>query len=210
MTRQRASGTHFKDFPTGNKGGNSKQHALLSGLGSNRHVARGTSAMNKRGISARANSKCEEPWVSGAGRRGVGGVVGGRMDQARSVARIKSKERQESSRARSRQACHAAAWGSTKQTMSAVSHSRTSVPWFWKHLMEGRYGLSDLVGWRWLLRFQKPRSREHSRALQKQMLTHGQAKLTAPTSEGTVMSSLGLYYSYTVQPTCLKINTSEG
>lgn len=69
-----------------NKGGNSKQHALLSGLsGSNRQWARGTSAMNKRGISARANSKCEEPCVGG-GAAGVG-VVGGRMDQARSVAR---------------------------------------------------------------------------------------------------------------------------
>ena len=71
--------------------------------------------------------------------------------------------------------------------------------------MEGRYGISDLVGWGWLLKFQEPRSREHSRALQKQMLTHDQAKLTAPTSEGTAMSSLGLYYSYTVQLTCLKI-----
>lgn len=89
--------------------------------------------------------------------------------------------------------------------VSSVSHSRTSVPWFWKHPMEGRYGISDLVGWGWLLKFQEPRSREHSRALQKQMLTHDQAKLTAPTSEGTAMSSLGLYYSYTVQLTCLKI-----
>ena len=84
MTRQRASGTHFKEFPTGNRAGNSKQHALLSGLRSNRHVARRTSAMNKRGISARANSKCEEPRVSGAG---------GLMDQDSSVARIKSKDK---------------------------------------------------------------------------------------------------------------------
>lgn len=46
--------------------------------------------MNKRGISARANSKCEEPWVSGGAAAGVGGSRG-RMDQARGVARIKSK-----------------------------------------------------------------------------------------------------------------------
>lgn len=96
--------------------------------------------------------------------------------------------------------------GAVQSNVTSVSHSRTeAVPWFWKHLMEGRYGISDLAGWGWLLRFQEPRSREHSRALQKQMLTHGQAKLTAPTSEGTAMSSLGLYYSYTVQLTCLKI-----
>ena len=96
--------------------------------------------------------------------------------------------------------------GAVQSNATAVSHSRTeAVPWFWKHLMEGRYGISDLAGWGWLLGFQEPRSREHSRALQKQTLTHGQAKLTAPTSEGTAMSSLGLYYSYTVQLTCLKI-----
>ena len=129
-------------------------------------------------------------------------MVGRLIDQARSVARMPSEEQSgRRSAGPLRQQL-----GAVQSNVTAVSHSRTeAVPWFWKHLMEGRYGISDLAGWGWLLGFQEPRSREHSRALQKQTLTHGQAKLTAPTSEGTAMSSLGLYYSYTVQLTCLKI-----
>lgn len=38
----------------------------------------------------------------------------------------------------------------------------------------------------------------------------GRAEVTAPTSEGTAMSSLGLYYSYTVRLTSLKIRPRAG
>lgn len=66
------------------------------------------------------------------------------------------------------------------------------VPQFWEPLIHRGCGLKGLAQWGWWLRFQEQQGNGSqgatgSRKLPKQLLTHGGAELTAPTSEGTAM-----------------------
>lgn len=71
--------------------------------------------------------------------------------------------------------------------------------------------MNGLARWGWLLGFQEQDdgsqgAQVQNRKLSEQLLTHCGAELTAHTSEGTAMSSLGLHYSQSDQP---PKNTSE-